>query len=185
MSIGYVYCLSNPSMPGILKIGYTERAMEERLQEANSSGTWGPPTDYAIETSKFVSEPNHKEKLIHKILAENRVNPRKEFFRVDVEKVHLLFGLMEESVDTKPEPTEKLTGDEVLRMFLDAYIYPSEEDSEVKWDTIAYLFTKWKKNNGYTNGAANNLRSLMVEGYGTPARGAGGVWTGLRLKTDS
>lgn len=183
MSVGYVYCLSNPSMPGILKIGYTERAVEERLQEANSSGTWGPPTDYAIETSKFVSEPNHKEKLIHKILAENRVNPRKEFFRVDIEKVHLLFGLMEDNNNTKPEPSEKLTGDEVLQLFLNTHIYPSEDDTEVKWDTVAFVFTKWKKNNGYTNGAANNLRSLIVEAYGKPVWGGG--WIALRLKTDS
>lgn len=167
-------------MPGLLKIGYTERAMEERLQEANSSGTWGPPTDYVIETAKFVSEPNHKEMLIHKILAENRVNPRKEFFRVDVGKINLLFELMEESVNAKPEPTEKLTGDEVLELFLDTHVYPSKDDTEVKWDMIAFVFTKWKKNNGYTNGAANNLRSLIVEAYGKPAWGGG--WTAFRLK---
>jgi hypothetical protein len=168
-------------MPGLLKIGYTERAMEERLQEANSSGTWGPPTDYVIETSKFVSEPNHKEKLIHKILAENRVNPRKEFFRVDVEKIHLLFGLMEENANTKPEPTEKLTGDEVLNLFLNEYIYPPSESGEVKWDTIADVFTKWKKNNGYTNGAVINLRKTLIDAYGKPEWGGG--WSAFGLKS--
>jgi len=183
MSFGYVYCLSNPSMPGILKIGYTERAMEERLQEANSSGTWGPPTDYAIEVAKFVSEPNHKEKLIHKILEKDRVNPRKEFFRVGLEMVKMLFELMEGSNTPKPEPIEKLTGEEVLNLFLNEYIYPSSSSVELNWDTIADVFTKWKKNNGFTNGAVINLRKLLCDVYGKPERGGG--WSVIELKPAS
>ena len=34
--MGFIYAMSNKSMPGILKIGMTERSVEERLKEANS-----------------------------------------------------------------------------------------------------------------------------------------------------
>ena len=52
MSDGYLYCFSNSSMPGILKIGMTERTPDIRLSEANSSNTWKPPTPYKIEFAK-------------------------------------------------------------------------------------------------------------------------------------
>ena len=44
MSFGYVYCFSNESMKGILKVGMTERTPNIRLNEANASDTWRPPT---------------------------------------------------------------------------------------------------------------------------------------------
>ena len=70
MSEGYVYCFSNISMPNILKIGMTERTPIERLNEANSSDTWRPPTPYKIEFAKRVNNPRMKEYMIHKLLSE-------------------------------------------------------------------------------------------------------------------
>ena len=61
MTDGYIYCFSNPSMPGILKVGMTERIPEARLSEANASDTWRPPTPYKIEFAKKVSNPSQKE----------------------------------------------------------------------------------------------------------------------------
>lgn len=97
---GHIYCISNESMPGILKIGITERTPEERLSEANSSDTWRPPTPYVLEFSKKVSNPRQKETTIHTLLNEQRIHPRREFFRIDVEKVRLIFNLMEGEVTT-------------------------------------------------------------------------------------
>ncbi len=51
---GYIYCFSNPSMPGILKVGMTERTPEIRLFEANCPDTWRPPTPYKIVVAKKV-----------------------------------------------------------------------------------------------------------------------------------
>ena len=45
---GWVYCISNESMPGLLKIGMTDRTPQQRLAEANKSDTWRPPTNFAI-----------------------------------------------------------------------------------------------------------------------------------------
>jgi hypothetical protein len=94
---GWVYCISNPSMPGLLKIGMTLRTPQERLAEANSSDTWRSPTKFAIEFAKKVCDPLQKERTIHRLLEQydQRVNPKREFFQVGLTVVHLCFELME------------------------------------------------------------------------------------------
>lgn len=97
MADGYVYCFSNESMPGILKVGMTERTPTARLADANSSDTWRPPTPYKIEFAKKVTNPKNKETLLHGLLTRytDRVNPKREFFRVSVEEVKQFFELMD------------------------------------------------------------------------------------------
>ena len=53
------------------------------------------PTPYAIVCSKKVNDPKEKEKKLHAILQEERINPNREFFRVSKDKVFLLFDLMD------------------------------------------------------------------------------------------
>ena len=86
---GYLYCFSNESMPGIVKIGITERTPDLRLKEANTSDTWKPPTPYKIEFAKKVLNPKQKETILHKLLSQytERINPKREFFRVSLEEV--------------------------------------------------------------------------------------------------
>jgi len=97
MTHGYVYCFSNESMPGIYKIGMTERIPEMRLNEANMSDTWRPPTPYKIEMAKKVVNPKEKELTMHKLLTcvSERIHPKREFFRVSLESVQLIFELMD------------------------------------------------------------------------------------------
>ena len=97
MAEGYSYCFSNPSMPGILKVGMTERTPEARLNEANASDTWRPPTPYKIEFAKKVSNASQKEKTLHILLEQytDRIHPRREFFRISPEEVRKFFDLMD------------------------------------------------------------------------------------------
>jgi hypothetical protein len=97
MTDGYIYCFSNPSMQGILKVGMTERTPVIRLGEANASDTWRPPTHYKIEFAKKVSDASGKEKTLHTLLEQytERINPRREFFRVSPEEVRKFFDLMD------------------------------------------------------------------------------------------
>ena len=85
--MGYIYAISNKSMPWILKIGMTERRIEERLKEANGTFTLIP---FVVEISKKVLNCKEKEKCIHQILQSKRVNPKKEFFEVMIEEIKLL-----------------------------------------------------------------------------------------------
>lgn len=97
MTDGYLYCFSNESMPGILKVGYTNRTPEERLNDANSSNTWKPPTPYKIEFAKKALNAKQKETILHKLLSQytERVNPKREFFRVSPEEVMTFFDLID------------------------------------------------------------------------------------------
>lgn len=96
MTEGYIYCFSNPSMLGLLKIGMTERTPETRLKEANAPNTW-IPTPYKIEFAKKVYNPSNKEKKLHTLLEKytERINPRREFFRTSTEEVLRFFDLMD------------------------------------------------------------------------------------------
>lgn len=97
MTDGYIYCFSNISMPNIFKIGTTERTPIERLKEANSLDTWKPPTPYKIEFAKKVKNPKEKETTLHKLLEQytERINPRREFFKVSLEEIKIFFDLID------------------------------------------------------------------------------------------
>jgi hypothetical protein len=88
---GYLYCISNEYMPGILKIGKTSRTPESRLKEANSC-TWAFPA-FRIEFAKKVKDVHRKEKLLHRLLEQytERVLSRREFFRISIEEVRAFF----------------------------------------------------------------------------------------------
>ena len=189
MSHGYVYCMSNPAMPGLLKIGYTERTIDERLQEANLS-TW-VPHEFSLEFAKFVKEPNAKEQIVHRILAADRVNPRREFFRTTPDKVRLLFDLMDGpwwDGEAFAEQEGRVMGDDIIRLFLDKHVYPPTGDGQsVTWGVLAAAFQTWKRDSGITQGNAMKLRDRILEVHGKPNRGEG--WTSFSLrvpgKTDS
>ena len=109
MTDGYIYCFSNPSMPGILKVGMTEGTLDKRLSESNASDTWRPPTSYKIEFAKKVSNAFDKEKTLHTILEQYtyRIHPRREFFRVSPEEVRKLFDLMDGEMWNKTHVKEE------------------------------------------------------------------------------
>ena len=178
---GFVYCFSNPAMPGLVKIGYTEATVEQRLAEANAS-TW-VPAPFLPEFAKYVRDPLSKEQTLHKIFHATRVNPKREFFRVEPETARLCFELMDgawwTSQDESPDAEERILGDEVLRMFLDKYVHPASSGGvPVQWTEIAYAFQIWKRKQGYKHGATMKLRELLTETYGVPTRGA---WSTFRL----
>jgi hypothetical protein len=120
MTDGYIYCFSNPSMPGILKVGMTERTPKIRLDEANASDTWRPPTPYKIELAKKVYNASGKEKTLHILLEQYtyRIHPRREFFRVSSEEVLKFFDLIDGEIwvetNNKEEEKEEEKEDDMI-----------------------------------------------------------------------
>ncbi|MCV9963567.1 GIY-YIG nuclease family protein [Pararhizobium sp. BT-229] len=78
---GFVYLLSNPSMPGMVKIGRTTRDPATRAGELTSAS--GVPTPFRLEG--YVRSPDavRTEAAVHRIVGGDRVNSRREFFRID------------------------------------------------------------------------------------------------------
>jgi hypothetical protein len=116
---GYIYCFSNSSMPGILKVGMTERTPEVTLNEANIHDTWRPPTPYKIEFAKKVTNPSAKEKILHDLLEKytERIDICREFFRSSPGEVRKFFRLMDGEMwlDTRKEKEEEDTSSELIR----------------------------------------------------------------------
>jgi len=100
---GYVYAFINQCMEGIVKIGFTMRDPTERLKEANSSGTFKPPTDYTILTSRYIENPYKQEQSIHHRLKDKRIKDNREFFKITHQEVLDIFNGMPYDIDTKPD----------------------------------------------------------------------------------
>lgn len=81
---GYVYVLTNPEFPSLLKIGRTTRAPEVRAQELSSHT--GVPFPYVVRYSRWFSDHQAAERYVHTVFADKRVRG-KEFFRADLDEV--------------------------------------------------------------------------------------------------
>jgi hypothetical protein len=102
MSSGYLYCFENVCMPGLVKVGMTTREVEERLREANSSDTYKPPLPYTVSLTKKVKNVQEAEKFVHRYLETygERVNKRREFFKVSINTVKNAFEMVEQEPDS-------------------------------------------------------------------------------------
>lgn len=98
---GFVYIVSNPAMPGLVKIGYTTRTVNERLAELNHET--GVPSPFVIECYWASGDPVRAESTIHRRLMSHRI-PRKEFFRLPIREA---IGQVQQILDRKPSYVQK------------------------------------------------------------------------------
>lgn len=85
---GVIYVFVNEAMPGLIKIGKTDGRVEDRMMQLYA-GVTGLPLQFECHFAAEVENPDKAEITLHKLFAEHRVNPKREFFRVDPEKVVL------------------------------------------------------------------------------------------------
>lgn len=98
MAAGFVYVLSNRSMPGMVKIGKTTRDPRTRAGELFASGV---PTPFIIEATIETPNITETELTVHRILGAHRVNKKREFFHVSVvEAVNALRRAVDEGAGT-------------------------------------------------------------------------------------
>mgnify|MGYP002144210229 CR=1 FL=1 len=79
----YIYILSNPSMPNLIKVGKTTKHPSKRMSELHSTGV---PTPFELEFSAMVDNCGFSELAAHRALANYRVTGKREFFRISVKK---------------------------------------------------------------------------------------------------
>lgn len=79
---GYIYVLSNDSIPDMVKIGFTLRSPFQRSKELSTTGL---PTPFKVEYFARVAHPNRLEALTHQALSPMRVSNNREFFKISIE----------------------------------------------------------------------------------------------------
>lgn len=103
MNPGYLYILSNESMPGMVKIGRTERQPEVRSQELRTTGV---PQPFKLEHFVFVDDCVSAELEIHVLLEHKgfRTSPDREFFGIPVaEAIEVVDWLTSKKESTRPD----------------------------------------------------------------------------------
>ena len=83
----WVYVLSNPTMPGLLKIGYTAKKPDERAKQL-SRGT-GVALPFKVEYAYRCFNAERLEGELHKYFKPYRTNNQKEFFQIGLEEVEI------------------------------------------------------------------------------------------------
>jgi hypothetical protein len=79
---GYVYILSNKSMPGLVKIGKSRRGGRHRAKEIYQTGV---PTPFHLEFELYTHDCDALESYVHECMDDVRVNDSREFFEADLE----------------------------------------------------------------------------------------------------
>jgi DNA-directed RNA polymerase subunit RPC12/RpoP len=74
--------MTNPAMPGLVKVGFTTGTPEERARQLDSTGV---PASFVVDYALFVENPSHVEDCAHVKLEKWRVSRGREFFRCSVE----------------------------------------------------------------------------------------------------
>ena len=87
-----VYILTNPVIPDLVKVGRTTN-LEERVRSLSSHS--GVPVPFEVYYACVVNDSSKVEKHIHDGFGDHRVNPRREFFRINPERVLSILKLVE------------------------------------------------------------------------------------------
>lgn len=87
-----LYVLTNESMPGYVKIGFTHGKVEDRLKQLDRTPV---PLPFECYYASEVENCEQDEKWVHSIFADRRVRDNREFFKINPELVALVFKRIE------------------------------------------------------------------------------------------
>lgn len=109
MENGIVYVLSNPAMPGLYKIGITGREeLRARLRELYASTA--VPVLFECEYARRIDNYKQVEKALHTAFRTERINPDREFFRTEPDRVRAVLELFP-GEDVTPEVRSDINKD--------------------------------------------------------------------------
>ncbi len=114
MGDSLVYVLTNEAMPGLVKIGIT--AADDPIDRANQLYSTGVPLPFDVEFAARVGDASAVERALHNAFRHNRVNPRREFFRIDPDQaigILKLFDAQDATSDVARSLNESLSPEEL------------------------------------------------------------------------
>lgn len=111
---GWLYVISSPSLPGLVKLGATRRLNPTiRVKELSSSSL---PEPYHAHCFVFSDDCFELENNIHKYFDKERVNPDREFFRIEpkeaIDVLKEIFNVDVHFVDEDCDENEEDCADE-------------------------------------------------------------------------
>lgn len=119
---GIVYVLTNPAMPGLVKIGMTKQSdVTSRMSQLYSTGV---PLPFDCEYAVIVKDMTQVERALHIAFEPNRLNPSREFFDLEIGQVTAILDLLKiedvtPSVDGKAneviDPADKTASENFKR----------------------------------------------------------------------
>lgn len=90
---GIIYILTNPIMPGIIKIGKTtQEDVKLRMAQLYSTGV---PVPFECEYAAKVNNIDEVERALHTAFGPDRVNPKREFFEIEANQAITIIKLLE------------------------------------------------------------------------------------------
>ena len=102
-----VYVLSNPSMPGLIKIGRTSKDnANERIAQLYTTGV---PVPFTLEFACKVTNAKEVEDALHLAFSPNRINSQREFFRMDSQQAIAILRLLhteDATVEIEKQPAD-------------------------------------------------------------------------------
>ncbi len=108
-----IYVLTNETMPGYVKIGKTNTNLEQRVRELSASTS--VPLPFTVFYACTVKDAHFVEHQLHDAFDDNRINPKREFFRVAPERVVAALKLAEiENITPKKDFVESEEDQEAL-----------------------------------------------------------------------
>lgn len=103
-----VYVLSNPAMPGLVKIGKTNsQNIKTRMSQLYTTGV---PLPFDCEYACKVNDCTQVEKAFHNAFGNIRINDKREFFEIEPERVIAVLELLAIE-DVSPEISKELLQD--------------------------------------------------------------------------
>ena len=150
MEEGYVYILSNDSLNGLLKIGSTTFGAEKRAKQL--SYTTALPTPFTVVYEIYVRHYIEFEKAIHRKLDSYRVNPKREFFAVSIDKA--IEVIDHEKKKPYYEASDTYSAIEILPKLVEkygTYIDPDIVSAKIyqEIERVYFEYTKYEYIGGY------------------------------------
>lgn len=174
-----IYILTNEAMPGYVKIGKTTNNLEQHVKELSASTSI--PLPFTVFYACIVKNANFVEHQLHDAFDDNRVNPKREFFRVAPERVVAALKLAEieditpkkdliETEEDREAHEEALErrgrfNFELARIPLDAEIYFSRDENK-KAKVIDLHSAKSIEYNGEITSLSTSAQEILGVAYG-------------------
>ena len=89
---GAVYILINQAMPGLIKIGKTQGAVEDRLRSLDTTAV---PLPFECFYAAEVERPDDVERALHEAFEDHRIRRNREFFRISPDKPRVILELLQ------------------------------------------------------------------------------------------